>query len=105
LHIFQVLVGHTELFHQIVHRLDVHGPGAGQAVAFLQGLSVFDALHKDDGRTFFAAYTKHELSPLYEKSALFPKKKHPLAILSMVLLSGGGCTFASKAAECSEFFH
>ena len=59
LHIFQVLIGHAELFHQIVDRLDMQRPGAGQAVAFLQGLAVFNALHKDDCGTFFAAYTKH----------------------------------------------
>ena len=68
LHIFKVLVGHAELFHQVVHRLDMQRPRAGQAVALLLGFAVFHALDKDDGRALFAAYTKHTFSPLYEKS-------------------------------------
>ena len=66
LHVFQILVGHAELFHQIIHRLDVHGTGAGQAVALLHGLAVFKPLHKHDSGTFLAFNTKHLLH-LYEK--------------------------------------
>ena len=66
LHVFQILVGHAELFHQIIHRLDVHGTGAGQAVALLHGLAVFKPLHKHDSGAFLAFNTKHLLH-LYEK--------------------------------------
>ena len=59
LHIFQILIRHAELLHQVVHRLDVHGAGAGQAVALLNGLAVFKPLHKDNGGAFLAFNTKH----------------------------------------------
>ena len=58
-HVLQVLVGHAELFHQIIHRLDVHLAGAGQAVALLHRLAVVHPLDKYHGRAFFAAYTNH----------------------------------------------
>ena len=66
LHIFQILIRHAELLHQVVHRLDVHGAGAGQAVALLNGLAVFKPLHKDNGGAFLAFNTKHILH-LYKK--------------------------------------
>ena len=58
-HVFQVLVGHAELFHQIIHGLDVHLAGAGQAVALLHWLAVVHPLDEHHGRAFFAAYTNH----------------------------------------------
>ena len=64
LHAFQILIGHAEAFHQIIHRFDVHGLGTGQAVAFLNGFAVLHALYKYHCGTFFAAGTQHILSPL-----------------------------------------
>ena len=66
LHIFQILIRHAELLHQVIHRLDVHGAGTGQAVALLNGLAVFKPLHKDNGGAFLAFNTKHILH-LYKK--------------------------------------
>ena len=64
LHIFKVLVGHTELFHQVIDRLDMHFLGAGQAIALLRGLAVLHTLDKNNGRAFFTFDTKHCTSPL-----------------------------------------
>ena len=58
-HVLQILIGHAELFHQIIHGLDVHLAGAGQAVALLHRLAVVHPLDEHHGRAFFAAYTNH----------------------------------------------
>ena len=69
LYIFQILIGHTKLLHQIIHRLDVHGAGAGQAVALLHGLAVLKPLHKHNGGSLLAFYTKHSITSI--------KSEHP----------------------------
>src|SRR5699024_183904 len=64
-HIVHVLFGHTELLHQIVHRLDVQLAGAVQAVALLLHLAVLHPLDEDNGRSFLASTTDHTIPPVY----------------------------------------
>ena len=78
LHVFQVLIRHAEALHQIIHRLNMHFPRAGQAVAFLDGFAVLHTLDKHHGGSFFTTDTKHRVpsldtkcgkKPLYHRAA------------------------------------
>ena len=68
-HVIQILFRHPELFHQIVHGLDVQFPGTVQTVPLLLHLTILHPLDKDDRRTLLASNTDHSssLSPLLQK--------------------------------------
>ena len=68
-HVIQILLRHPELFHQIVHGLDVQFPGTVQTVPLLLHLTILHPLDKDDRRTLLASNTDHSssLSPLLQK--------------------------------------
>ena len=63
-HVIEILIRHSELLHQILHRLDVQFPGAVQAIAFLLHLAALHPLDEDDGRTLLASSTDHSSSLL-----------------------------------------
>ena len=58
-HVIHVLVGHTELLHQVFHRLDVQLTRTVQAKALIFHLAVLHPLDEDDGRTFLTAIADH----------------------------------------------
>ena len=58
-HIIHVLVGHTELLHQVFHRLDVQLTRTVQAKALIFHLAILHPLDEDDGRTFLTAIADH----------------------------------------------
>ena len=58
-HGIHVLVGHAELLHQIIDRLDVHLPGTVQAVPLVFHLAIFHPLDKNNGRPLLASNADH----------------------------------------------
>ena len=58
-HSLQILIGDTELFHNIVHGLDAKLPRTRKAVALAFRLARLQLLYKNNGGAFFASNTKH----------------------------------------------
>ena len=61
-HVVHILVGHPQLLHHVLYRLDVQFTGTAQAIALLFHLAVLHPLDEDDRRPLFASNASHSVS-------------------------------------------